>query len=133
MWLQATINALYEAGITNDTLNILYMENRNAQISIKVNNKLTKRVLLKDVVMQGSVWGSIKCTTTMDKLNKAMRKEAPLQYLYKNDPNIPIGVLGMIDDTLDIAECGNQSVAKNAVLNLFVENQRLQISHEKMQ
>ena len=131
MWLQATINALYEAGITNDTLNILYMENRNAQIAIKVNNKLTKRVLVKDVVMQGSVWGSIKCTTTMDKLNKAMRKEVPLQYLYQNDPNIPIGVLGMIDDTLDISECGNQSVAKNAVLNSFLENQRLQISHEK--
>ena len=72
-----------------------------------------------------------KCTTTMDKLNKAMTKETPLRYLYQNDPNIPIGVLGMIDNTLDIAECGNQSVAKNAVLNSFVENQRLQISHEK--
>ena len=56
MWLQATINALYEAGITNDTLNLLYLENKNAQIAIKVNNKLTKRVLVKDVVMQGSVW-----------------------------------------------------------------------------
>ena len=82
MWLQATINALYEAGITNDTLNILYLENRNNQIAIKVNNKLKKRVLVKDVVMQGSVWGSMKCSTMMDKLNKAMKKETPLQYLY---------------------------------------------------
>ena len=69
----------------------------------------------------------------MDKLNKAMKKETPLQYLYQNDPNIPLGVLGMIDDTLDISECGNQSVVKNVVLNSFVENQRLQLSHEKVQ
>ena len=49
MWLQATINALYDAGVTNDTLNLLYLENKNAQIAIKINNKLTKRILVKVV------------------------------------------------------------------------------------
>ena len=82
MWLQATINALYEAGITNDTLNILYLENKTAQIAIKVNNKLTKRIPVRDVIMQGSVWGSIQCTTMLDKLNKVMLKEDHLKYLY---------------------------------------------------
>ena len=53
--------------------------------------------------------------------------------MYQNDPNIPIDVMGMIDDTLDISECGNQSVAKNVVLNSILENQRFQISHEKVQ
>ena len=55
LWLQSTINALYEAGLTNNTLNILYAENKNAEIAIKINGKLTKRVSVKDVVMQGSV------------------------------------------------------------------------------
>ena len=55
LWLQATINALFEAGLTCDTLNLLYIENENAQIAIKVNGNLTKRVNIKDVVMQGSV------------------------------------------------------------------------------
>ena len=110
LWLQSTINALYEAGITNHTLNILYLENSNAQIAIKINNKFTRRVHVKDVVMQGSVWGSIKCTTTMDKLNKELMKEYHLEYYYKNDKEIPIGVLGMVDDQLDIAECGDQAI-----------------------
>ena len=131
MWLQATINALYEAGITNDTLNILYLENKTAQIAIKVNNKLTKRIPVRDVIMQGSVWGSIQCTTMLDKLNKVMLKEDHLKYLYRNDPNIPIGVLGMVDDTLTIANCGRQSVSKNAVLNSFIENNRLTLSEGK--
>ena len=131
LWLQSTINALYEAGITNHTLNILYLENKNAQIAIKINSNLTARVDVKDVVMQGSVWGSIKCTTTMDKLNKVMLNEDQLKYFYRNDKDIPIGVLGMVDDQLDISECGNQAVQKNAVLNSFIENQRLELSHEK--
>ena len=84
LWLQSTINALYEAGLTNHTLNILYAENKNAKVSIKINGKLTKRVPVRDVVMQGSVWGSMKCTTTMDKLNKTMLKEDNLRYHYKN-------------------------------------------------
>ena len=67
----------------------------------------------------------------MDKLNKSMMTEDTLKYHYKNDQNIPIGVLGMVDDTLTISECGVQSVSKNAVLNSFIENQRLTLSEEK--
>jgi hypothetical protein len=37
----------------------------------------------------------------------------------------------MVDDQLDISECGNQAVQKNAVLNSFIKNQRLELSHEK--
>ena len=81
--------------------------------------------------MQGSVWGSIRCTTTMDILNKVMLKEDYLKYVYRNDKDIPTGVLGMFDDQLDISECGNQAVQKNAVLNSFIENQRLELSQEK--
>ena len=67
----------------------------------------------------------------MDKLNKTMLKEDSLKYFYKNDQNIPIGVLGMVDDTLTIGECGSQSVSKNAVLNSFIENHRLTLSEDK--
>ena len=31
LWLQATTNALFEAGIKNELLNILYLENKNAK------------------------------------------------------------------------------------------------------
>ena len=35
LWLQACINSLYEAGLNIDPLNLLYIENRNAQIAVK--------------------------------------------------------------------------------------------------
>ena len=34
LWLQSCINSLYEAGIDNDKLNLLYIENKNAKIFI---------------------------------------------------------------------------------------------------
>ena len=131
LWLQACVNSLYEAGIDNDKLNMLYIENQNAQIAVKVNNQLTMRINVKDVVMQGSVWGSLKCTTNMDKLNKLTLSDKQLQYKYIGDPNIPIGVLGMVDDTLGVSNCGNDSIKKNAIINSFVEIQRQELSHEK--
>ena len=88
LWLQACINSLYEAGIDNDTLNLLYIENKNAQVAVKINNKLSARINVKDVVMQGSVWGSIKCTATMDTMNQTAMTDKTLQYTYKGDPQI---------------------------------------------
>ena len=132
MWLQETINSLYEAGLTNDKLNLLYLENKNAQIAIKVNNTLTRRFPVKDVILQGSVWGSLKCTTSMDTINKFMLKNDQLKYHYRNDTKIPIGVLSMVDDQLLIAECGLPSVQKNAVINSAIENKRLMFSCKKV-
>ena len=72
MWLQATTNALYDAGLQHDMLNILYIENENAKVAFKVNGDVSKRVPVKCVEMQGSVWGSLKCTVSMDVLNKTV-------------------------------------------------------------
>ena len=62
LWLQETTNALYEAGLNNDKLNILYLENLNSKFAIKIINKLTKLFVVKNVELQGSVWGPLKCT-----------------------------------------------------------------------
>ena len=78
--------------MNNDKLNLLYIENNNAQIVVKVNGKLSARINVRDVVMQGSIWGSLKCTSSMDRLNKITKSDESLQYLYKGDPTIPIGV-----------------------------------------
>ena len=112
-------------------LNLLYRENKRAKVAIKVNGHLTRRVTLTNVEMQGSVWGSLKCTTTMDQLNKIILPQKQLTYNYKGDENIEIGVLGMVDDNLSISKCGVSSLQKNSVINSFIETRRLTLSEEK--
>lgn len=131
LWLQETTNALYEAGLKNNKLNLLYLENKNTKVAVKVNNKLTKRFPVKNVELQGSIWGSLKCTTAMDTLNKILLPQEHLTYKYKQDQDIKIGVLGMVDDTLAINDCGTSSIKKNSIINSFIETQRLTLSHEK--
>ena len=131
LWLEACINELYESGVRNDMLNLLYIENKHADVAVKVNNKLSRRISVENVIMQGSVWGSLKCTNMMDTLNKQLKKNKSLMYQYKGDPNIEIGVLGMVDDTLGVMECGENSIVKNAVINSFVETKKLKLHEEK--
>ena len=90
MWLQTSTNALFECGLRNDMLSLKFLENVNAQIAIKVNNKLTRRINVQNVEMQGTVWSSLKCTSSMDRLNKTVLSNSELQYYYKGDMNIPI-------------------------------------------
>ena len=78
--------------------------------------------------MQGSVWGPIQCTTSMDKLGELAYKSGKALYNYKG---VPIPPLGMIDDVLAVAECGTKSVKTNSVINSFVDSQKLQLSAKK--
>ena len=131
LWLQNTTNDLYEAGLKNDKLNLLYLENRNTKVAIKVNNRKTRTINMKVIEMQGSVWSSLKCVVSMDKVNKVMLADDLLSYKYRGDPNIQLGGLGMVDDTLASGYCGIQSVKKNAIMNSFIEEQRLTLSQSK--
>ena len=81
--------------------------------------------------MQGSVWSSLKCVVSMDKVNKVMLADDSLTYKYRGDPNIHLGVLGMVDDILAISHCGIASIKKNAIMNSFIEQQRLTMSKTK--
>ena len=48
-------NALYEAGLQHDILNLLHIENLKADIAVKVNNVLSEQFSVINLVMQGSV------------------------------------------------------------------------------
>ena len=79
--------------------------------------------------MQGSVWGPLCCTATMDKIGqKAYKSGAPL-YTYKGMISIP--PLGMVDDELTIAECGPNATLTNAFMNNFTESKKLQFGIKK--
>ena len=64
----------------------------------------------------------------MDTLNKTVISDKSLQYFYKKDQNIPIGIRGMVDNTLGISKCGSQAIKLNSVINSLIQSQRLTLS-----
>jgi hypothetical protein len=129
LWLHEVITCLYKAGIQNDKLPLLFLENQNAQVAAKVSNGLSQRVNIKQIIMQGSVWGSLCCVVLMDKLGKQVYNSPELSYYYKGLVQVP--TLQMVDDILAVQKCSPQSRQLNTAVNTFIELEKLTLSKKK--
>ena len=130
LWLHEVINCLYEAGLQNDKLPLLFLENNSAQVAVKTNGRVSKRVTIQNIIMQGSVWGSLCCVVLMDKLGKLIYKDKPeLLYMYKGLVGTP--PLQMVDDILGIQDCSSKSLQLNKVINTFMDLEKLTLSKKK--
>ena len=79
--------------------------------------------------MQGTVWGSMLCTASMDKLGQLVYGNKDLIYKYKGVVETP--TLGMVDDVLSVQKCSNDAVKMNATVNAFIEGKKLKLSIKK--
>ena len=129
LWLQDCVNDVFEAGLQNDKLPLLFLENSNAKVAVKTPNGISERINIKNIIMQGSVWGSLFCTASMDKLGQLAYENENLLYWYKGTVAVP--PLCMVDDILAVQECSEASVRINSVINSFIELKKLKLSSKK--
>ena len=129
LWLEEVINALYEAGLQNDKLPLLFMENSNARVAVKTQDRISKRIIIQNIIMQGSIFGSLSCVVLMDKLAKYIYDKPELLYMYKGMVGTP--PLQMVDDILGIQKCNNKSLQLNTAINTFVNLEKLKLSKKK--
>ena len=129
LWLSECINDLYETGLTNDKLVLLYESNQSANIAVKTASGETDRFTIKKVVMQGTVWSGLMCTVTMDKLCKIMLQQEHLLYKYRGKVNVP--PLQMVDDIITAVKCGSTAIAYNSIVNAFIESKKLKLGNKK--
>ena len=55
----------------------------NAKVAVKTKTGTSKQISISDVIIQGTVWGSLCCISTMDKLAYS-RPELLYQYKCTN-------------------------------------------------
>ena len=84
------MNTLYENGLRNDKLVLIYEETRNAKIAVKLSRGITIRIDIKNIIMQGTVFGSLICTSVINKLAKLLYQNSELLYKYKDVVEVPI-------------------------------------------
>ena len=129
LWMSECINMLYEAGLQNDKLVLLHKSNEHANIVVKTSSGTTDRFPISNNVMQGTVWGGLMCTSTLDGLQKLLLQEEQLLYNYCGAVSVP--PLEMVDDVITVVEYGNKSITVNAVVNAFIESKKLVLSAAK--
>jgi hypothetical protein len=129
LWLNEVINDLYDAGLDNDMLPLIFHESKTAAIAVKTSGGISRRITTHNIIMQGTVWAGLCCTVLMDKLGQLLYSRPDLLYLYKG--SVPIPCLQMVDDVLGVAKCSGQSIKVNTVVNSFIETKKLTMKTTK--
>ena len=80
LWAQECYNDVIENGFKNDKLPLLYAANVNAQVAVKTRSGITKRIPMNEIIVQGTVRGSLLCTVSIDQLGKKAYEMPDLLY-----------------------------------------------------
>ena len=83
----------------------------------------TERVTLRNIEMQGSTWGPLKCSVQIDQIGKDSLHNNENLFIYKNEVAVP--PLAFIDDILSVTECGQASIKANVAINSKIEGKKL--------
>ena len=106
---------MYEAGITDDSLALIYEANKNNQVAVKTPFGLTDRKYVNKIVLQGEVFGPLQCSVQVDSFGKECMLENKHLYYYRGEVGVP--PLAMVDDLLAVSDCGIESVKTNGFFN----------------
>ena len=98
-----------DLGITNYLYYLISIKihRLESRLGLEKNNILT----ITNTIMQGTVWGSLLCTSTVDMLGKISYSTPQTLYTYKG---VPIPPLGMVDDIICVTNVENSNTPNRA-------------------
>ena len=84
LWPEESLNDLFQYGIQDDCLQLLYNGCSDIKIKVKTPVGLTQEAKIDLTVMQGDVWGPPACYVSVDSIGKECFQEHKYLYHYKN-------------------------------------------------
>ena len=129
MWFEETHNDLWNTQVRNDKFALISKLDENCQPVVKTPCGDTDRFSLQRIILQGSVFGPLKCSVQVDTLGRDCLKRGVGLYLYKGAISVP--PLAMIDDVLGVTRCNEEAIELNSIVNVKVETKKLRLSKDK--
>ena len=126
--LKQAASDIYDAGVNDDDLTLIYEANKDIKMAVNTPNGLTERQTIKNVVLQGDTFGSILASVQVDSIGKEV-EEAGIGYRYKDA--LDVGMLSLVDDIIGVTKAGHQAHQMNALLNVKTAEKRLQFGVTK--
>ena len=126
--LKQAISDIYETGLDDDNLSLVYNANREIFMAVNSPGGLTDRQPVTDIVLQGETWSSLLASVQVDKIVKECQN-ADIGYKYKE--NLSIGLLGLVDDLIGVTEVGYQAQMMNSFMNVRTAEKCLQFGIKK--
>ena len=129
MWQDEVANDIYEAGVQDDKLALLYEINKINKLAVKTPHGLTERKVVEKIICQGDPWGPLQCSVQVDSIGRESLQADLEPFKYKDKVEIP--VLGMMDDILTITESGHKTARMNAFITAKIATKKLQLGPKK--
>ena len=126
--LQDAICDVFDYGLNDDNLALVYKANQKVHMAVKTPGGLTERQVIEDSVLQGDTFGPLLASVQVDSIAKEVAK-VDAGYKYKEELDVPI--LGLIDDIIGISEAGYKAQIVNTILNLKSAEKGLQFGTSK--
>ena len=129
MWYHETHNDMFDVNVKDDKFSIIAKMDETAKVVVKSPCGITDEFTLNKLIMQGSVFGPIKSTITIDTLGQDCQNFNKGLFRYKNVLFLP--PLALIDDCLGFSKCGASSVELNAIINTKITAKKLRLGADK--
>ena len=126
--LKEAINDLFDYGVKDSDLHLIYNANREIYMAVKTSGGLTDREKITNSVLQGDTWSPIMASVQVDSIGKAV-EEADIGYYYQD--KLPISMLGLVDDVVGVTEAGFKAQQLNTILNVKTSEKGLQYGISK--
>ena len=128
MNLKQAINDIYEAGLKNNNLSLLYKANNEIMMAVNTPSGLTERQKVSDIVLQGDTFSSLLASVQVDSISKDCSASG-FGYNYKN--KLSVGILGLMDDLVGVTEVGYKAKMMNVLINIKTAEKGLQFGAKK--
>ena len=126
--LQQALSDIYDVGVNDDNLSLLYQGNKDVRMAVNTPSGLSERQSIENVVLQGDTFGSILASVQVDSIGKEV-EESGYGYQYKDE--LPVSLLGLVDDMIGVSDAGFKAQQLNALLNVKTAEKRLQFGVSK--
>ena len=126
--LREAIGDIFDVGVTDDTLSLLYQANKEVSMAVNTPSGLSERQLIQDVILQGDTFGSILAAVQVDSMAREVEKSGH-GFMYKN--TLPVNMLGLVDDLIGITAADHRAHQMNTVLKIKTAEKRLQFGVSK--
>ena len=126
--LQEALSDIFDYGLNDDNLSLLLKANEEVHMAVKTTWGTTDQKIIKNSVLQGDTFGSLLASVQVDTIAKEVEK-AGVGYIYKEE--IPINILGLVDDIVGVSEAGHKAQMMNIILNTKSAEKGLQFGTQK--
>ena len=99
----------------NDKFALISELDRVCEVKVKTPVGYTKTFPIKETILQGSVFGPIKCSIQVDTFGRDLLSDPEGLGIFKYKGLIDIPPLSLIDNVICVSQCGIQSIECNAL------------------